>query len=144
MSKIEKRNNEYYLINNDGTEVLVSTKIDAKTGVEWLKLPENEEGRQWMSGNKFKDTNVVDLAPHVERTVTATGTKNWMSYLTEEERTNLEEAENALESMRAEYKRNALARREAEKNVPLTPKEKLQREMARLQAKIAKLESEEA
>lgn len=143
MSKIEKRNNSYYLITNDGTETLVPTKIDAKTGVEWLKLPENEEGRQWMSANKFKDTNVVDLTPHVERTVTATGTRNWMLYLTEDERNNLETAERTLENMRTEYKRNAIARRDAEKNVPLSPKEKLEMEIAKLQAKIAKMESEE-
>ena len=142
MSKIEKRNNSYYLITEDGHETLVPTKIDAKTGVEWLKLPENPEGRQWMSSNKFKDTNVVELAPHIDRAPTTRS--NWMDYLTEEEKDNLTRAEEALEAMRTEYKREAMARKDSQKEVPMTKEEKLRAKIAKLEAQLAKMESEEA
>lgn len=138
MSRIEKRENNYYLINGD-TEKVVPTKVDAKTGVVWLKLPENEEGRQWMSSNKFKDTNVVELTPHVDRVCTARNgepkeKKPLEDYLNDEDKA-------LYLALVEKAKKN---RAEANKRVPMTEKEKLQAKVARLQAQIAKMESEEA
>ena len=134
----------YELVIKDDDGLIVETK-DIETLVDdgkTLKLPENPSNRKYFNLAKVEAADgIVELT--YKESVTL-GTRSWMSYLTKEELENLEMAEQTLEDMRTEYKRNATARRENEKNVPLSPKEKLQREVARLQAKIARMESEEA
>lgn len=66
MTKIEKRGSAFYLITNEGTETEVHITKDGKALD--LRKCTHPENRQWIMLSKFKDTNVVELTPHVDKT----------------------------------------------------------------------------
>lgn len=66
MTKIEKRGSAFYLITSEGTETEVHITKDGKA-LDLRKCP-HPENRQWVMLSKFKNTDVVELTPHVDKT----------------------------------------------------------------------------
>lgn len=66
MTKIEKRGSAFYLITDNGTETNVSITKDGKA-LDLRKVP-HPENRQWLMLSKFKNTDVVELTPHTDKT----------------------------------------------------------------------------
>lgn len=135
-----------YNFQEEGKDLVVLTDkdivLEKKTGAYWLKLPENSLNRKLINTKKFDESSTIVLE-NVKTPVTITRS-NWMDYLTEEEKDNLTRAEEALEAMRTEYKREAMARKDSQKEAPMTKEEKLRAKIAKLEAQLAEMESEEA
>ena len=132
----------YELVIKDDNGLIVETK-DIETIVDdgkTLKLPENPSNRKYFNLAKVEAADGIVELTYKEsiklgsRTDEPKEKKPLEDYLENGER----------EMYLALVEKAKKNRAEANKRVPLSPKEKLQREVARLQAKIAKMESEEA
>ena len=135
-------NTGYELVIKDDNGLIVETKSidtlvdDGKT----LKLPENPSNRKYYNLAKVEAADgIVELTYKESITL---GTRSGEPKEKKPLEDYLNDEDKALYLALVEKaKKN---RAEANKKLPLTPKEKLEREVARLQAKIAKMESEEA
>ena len=132
----------YELVIKDDNGLIVETK-DIETIVDdgkTLKLPENPSNRKYFNLAKVEAADGIVELTYKEsiklgsRTDEPKEKKPLEDYLEGDER----------EMYLALVEKAKKNRAEANKRVPLSPKEKLQREVARLQAKIAKMENEEA
>ena len=62
MTKIEKRNDQYFMIENE-TEIELT---EITTDGESLILPENEMGRKYFALSKFKKSDIHELVKILE------------------------------------------------------------------------------
>lgn len=135
MVEIYKENETIYM--KDGDDIVECEKIvhENKTGKDWVVLPENSSNRKVVDLAKISETP-IELKYRETRVVGPRGSKkDWREYLTEDERLELDQYEEGIVRLRA----IADEKRRAEKETPLTELEKAQREVAKWQAKVARL-----
>lgn len=128
MVKIYKENETIYM--EDGDDIIECTKIvhEAKTGKDWVVLPENSANRKVADLAKITEEG-IELKYRETRTIGArTSGKKLQDYMTDEERAT-------IDAIMEKCKQ----RKEADKPAPKTEIEKLQEQIAKYQAKIAKL-----
>ena len=144
MLKITKISESSYTYQEDNNPVInlddKAIVLEKKTGIYWLKLPENSLNRKLVSTKKFTDTDTVIL----DKIKTApakseTSRKGWKEYLTEQEIEELDVLEKNYLDKLNEYKRKANERRDEQKNKPLTEKEKAQRKLDKAIAELMNL-----
>ena len=131
----------YEIVIKDEDGLVIETKPidtlvdDGKT----LKLPENPSNRKYFSLKKVEDADgVIELT--YKETIKLGSREPSESKKPLEDYLNDEDRELYLELV----EKAKAARAEANKKAPMTEKEKLQAKIARLQAQVAKMESEEA
>lgn len=134
MVKIYKENDNIYMEDgNDIVELNDYIMVDKKTGRDVIKLPENSANRQWLMVDKIGE-NGIELEYKATRMVGPRGSgKKLEDYLTDEERATIEAIKEACRQ-----------RKEADKPAPKSEIDKLRDQIAKYQAKIAKLQEEEA
>lgn len=116
---------------NDNPIVTLDEKaivLEKKTGIYWLKLPENSLNRKLVSTKKFDDTDVViidKIKTQPTRSSENAPKAKLLDFLTEEELDGVEQAQKYIDEMMA----TARARREEARNKPLTEKEKAQKKL---------------
>lgn len=134
MVKIYKENDNIYMEDGDNiVELNDYIMVDKKTGRDVIKLPENSANRQWLMVDKISEDG-IELEYKATRTVGPRGSgKKLEDYLTDEERATIEAIKEACRQ-----------RKEADKPAPKSEIDKLRDQIAKYQAKIAKLQEEEA
>lgn len=134
MVKIYKENDNIYMEDGDNiVELNDYIMVDKKTGRDVIKLPENSANRQWLMVDKIGE-NGIELEYKATRMVGPRGSgKKLEDYLTDEERATIEAIKEACRQ-----------RKEADKPAPKSEIDKLRDQIAKYQAKIAKLQEEEA
>ena len=134
MVKIYKENDNIYMEDGDDiVELNDYIMVDKKTGRDVIKLPENSANRQWLMVDKIGE-NGIELEYKATRMVGPRGSgKKLEDYLTDEERATIEAIKEACRQ-----------RKEADKPAPKSEIDKLRDQIAKYQAKIAKLQEEEA
>ena len=137
MVKIYKEQDTIYMEDNgDIVDLNEHITVDKKTGRDVIKLPENSANRQWIMVDKITEEG-IELAYKETRTIGArlpgVDKKPYIEYLTDEE---LAEYNRLIEVAKAR-------KAEAEKRTPMTAEEKLRAKIAKLQAMIDALNTEE-
>lgn len=134
MVKIYKENDNIYMEDGDDiVELNDYIMVDKKTGRDVIKLPENSANRQWLMVDKIGE-NGIELEYKATRMVGPRGSgKKLEDYLTDEERATIEAIKEACRQ-----------RKEADKPAPKSEIDKLRDQIAKYQAKIAKLQEEDA
>lgn len=124
-------------LGNENVQPIEKTVLEKKTNINWLVLPENAANRKLINPAKLEKAGGYLELTYKESVVIGPRGENGEprkkleEYLTDEEKTII-----------ADIMAKAKARREADKPKPLTEKEKLQRQLAKLQEKLAKYEKE--
>lgn len=116
MTYITKRNDEYFVVDND-----VETKCKIDKYRDELIIPQNSTGR-----TRIK-ISIVEKSP--EKCELKAPNKTWIDYLTDDEKATYDALKRAAEARMP-------------KPANLTPLEKAQRAKARAEAQIAKLLAE--
>lgn len=139
--KVYKKNNQFFMEDNGVIAELTPDKW------YYLHLPTNSVNRQCVScakvdkapnqcvdyGNEVKIPRV--LGPYTEPR------KMLEEYMTDEERSKIDELTKQIESIKEVARQRRI---EATKKQPLTEKEKLEREIAKYEAKLAALKNKQA
>lgn len=132
MVKIKQIDEQFYVEDN-GELLPISGKnfLEKKTGINWYHLPENSSNRKLIDARKLVDG--YELTHRETRVIGAsTSKKSLTEYMSEED----------LELYNAIIARAEKAREEA-KAKALSPEEKLRAQIAKLQARLDQLKSEE-
>lgn len=98
MITIKKLNETTYEM-KDGDKI---SKITLEPGKDYLKLPENSQGRKFAQISLFKDSNVVELKAinrtNNPKTRAGKHAYNWEDFLNDEELAQLEKLKKSAES----------------------------------------------
>ena len=133
MVKIKNIDNKYYVEDNgELLEITDKGSVDKKTGKIWYKLPENSSNRKFIrevdlvEGHelKYRETRILGT-----RTTT---NKSLTEYMTEDDLRLYNEIIERAEKAREEARQKSQS-----------PEEKLRAQIAKLQAKLDQLKSEE-
>ena len=130
MLKITKIDaNTYTFQENDGAIITLTNKqtyFEKKTGIRWLRIPENTHNRKVINTNKL-DENPVMIIEKIKTPSAPMDTPKakLIDFLTDDERDNVERAQAYIDEMMTVAKN----RREEARNKPLTKKEKAQKKL---------------
>lgn len=132
-TRIENRNNQYFLIDNDQETAITTIKM---TSDGYLHIPENSSGRKLVNRAKVDALGSYELKPIVKDGTHSApvSRKSLLEYMTPEDK----------ELYDAIMERCKKAREEATKKEPLTEEEKLRRRLAKLQAQLEVIMKQEA
>lgn len=132
-TRIENRNNQYFLIDNDQETAITTIKM---TSDGYLHIPENSSGRKLVNRAKVDSLGSYELKPIVKDGTHSApvSKKSLLEYMTPEDK----------ELYDAIMERAKKAHEEATKKEPLTPEQKLRKKLEKLQAQLEALTNEEA
>lgn len=96
MIKVTSINENTFSVDLDGQITEVTPTLEKKTGKLWVKLPENEYNRTWVSVEKVLKLGevIIDTIKEkrtLEKRTSGTRTSSWSKYLTDEEKEQLEQ-----------------------------------------------------